>query len=1414
MGSDRNEIDDLVDGVARSILTGWKGAPSGVSYGGGGRGWGSRHNTYPGARIDPEREEERETFLEKRLRHVEDLTNEEWRLFAEAIKCCEMEVSEKLDGSARLEFGVREGRLWFKTKNSPMLESADGLPVPVVAAFEGLSAIRDSLIRRWPQGLQNVVCEVLYGRVPNTIEYGQNMLVVHGGATKDQFHDIFEGLNLPGWSVEYKPVWSRSPFAEMDLSSVMSFRRDVLEHVKSYRSSFGPAGGMIEGLVFTGSQGSFKVVDRKMFTELNRFMWKYREMLDRGMKVDESYEPGILGGLRRQFAEHCGCKTIMYSRLAQQIAEKHGGSLERFLEEKYIGPQHLISFLPKLSEASERLLRMFEEFTSSDKRIVLEGREFSMPEEIVERNLSAFGETQRRIAFMVQAIEGRDTSSFVKSLLGPMFERRIRSISERVNIGSGTKLLTQYADKLKVRGHDVSGAVPLGTGTQGTAFEIQGGKVLKLTSDSSEAISSLRLKGKNTKYIAKIYDVFVFPQTKVFGIVQEKLIKLSSHEDQELTDAIRDLSLILTLSPRSQTDFETILLKVHDWVEFEEAVTDAAEYSEGYANRAREALEILQKFKVDMMMSELVALGIKFRDYHSDNIMKRGSEYVLIDIGYSRAPGNEGDIPVLENEIGKIVRELLVTEDDTEPAAMASGDNAEKLLRQNARLLLQKKNLNVMNARALGSGEWGTAFDIGGGKVLKVTQDKKEAIASFKIVGKELKYVVNIYDVFMFRGTETYGIVQQKLSPLSDQESKEFNAAMIITGLPRWLDSEGNDWEAAKAKTIRIVKGEATGTRKRRVYPDLAAADYMRKANEFWDLISTKYNLKAMNDELLANGIKFSDYQASNMMKRGSDYVVIDLGQSNVEGGAQPPVLEKKTLGLNEDRDPETVGVTIGRFQPFHKGHAEMVRKLAKDFRKVIVLVAGNREGKDNPFSYDLRLEMIQRSLPDLANKMEIHRAEFQGKPSGFIPGILAEMIEEEGSSIDQSTAFSIVVGDDRYQNVRDQLERARGYEELGLNLDLIMVKKMPEVSDSEGRISGTRIRQLLGSDDAELSGLFDPHVTSDETGFKQLLAKMRAELGVQKEGVVNEKLSTVGKDSLDQTLKLNAKRLMAVKNIDVEKLHALGNGEMGIAYDMGGGKVLKVTTDAAEAKSSNLIKGRNLTHVVRIDDVFRFGKSVAKEPLYGIVQEKLTPLSDAEKGEFRHAIAFVRENGQLLEMLATRNWDDFTKAIYALAYDDAENEISADARDRGDQVDRNSPLFQRQAKRSAENMQRFVISRLQQFGVREMSRELQSVGIQFADYHEGNLMKRGGQFVITDLGASKSKGPEPDVFEGIIQGIVERVLDEIGGHGNSFGLGSSQAGVRAQSSSWSSGANIGSELPRKTRRLTSPDEMGDEDDR
>jgi nicotinamide-nucleotide adenylyltransferase len=58
-------------------------------------------------------------------------------------------------------------------------------------------------------------------------------------------------------------------------------------------------------------------------------------------------------------------------------------------------------------------------------------------------------------------------------------------------------------------------------------------------------------------------------------------------------------------------------------------------------------------------------------------------------------------------------------------------------------------------------------------------------------------------------------------------------------------------------------------------------------------------------------------------------------------------------------------GVFVGRFQPFHKGHLEAIKKIMGDVDELVIIVGSSQYSHrlDNPFTAGERITMIRRTL-------------------------------------------------------------------------------------------------------------------------------------------------------------------------------------------------------------------------------------------------------------------------------------------------------------------------------------------------------------------------------------------------------------------------------------------------------------------
>jgi hypothetical protein len=184
----------------------------------------------------------------------------------------------------------------------------------------------------------------------------------------------------------------------------------------------------------------------------------------------------------------------------------------------------------------------------------------------------------------------------------------------------------------------------------------------------------------------------------------------------------------------------------------------------------------------------------------------------------------------------------------------------------------------------LGTGTRGTAFDLGNGKVLKVTNDDREAAAASMMVGKDLKNIVHFYAVWKFKDTSFYCVLQEKLQPLPKEQAERFNDALVATGLPIWIKRANGSWDEAKKLTKEYIISQV----KKRFSDNMnspQAQEFARGINEKWNMLIKHFGLRDMFNTLTELGIDFHDYHAGNVMVRADGtLVLIDLGMSKIRG--------------------------------------------------------------------------------------------------------------------------------------------------------------------------------------------------------------------------------------------------------------------------------------------------------------------------------------------------------------------------------------------------------------------------------------------------------------------------------------------------------------------------------------------------
>ena len=67
-------------------------------------------------------------------------------------------------------------------------------------------------------------------------------------------------------------------------------------------------------------------------------------------------------------------------------------------------------------------------------------------------------------------------------------------------------------------------------------------------------------------------------------------------------------------------------------------------------------------------------------------------------------------------------------------------------------------------------------------------------------------------------------------------------------------------------------------------------------------------------------------------------------------------------------------GLFVGRFQPFHKGHLEVIKKIVKEVDELVIIVGSSQYSHrlDNPFTAGERITMIRKALEE--EKIQLSR--------------------------------------------------------------------------------------------------------------------------------------------------------------------------------------------------------------------------------------------------------------------------------------------------------------------------------------------------------------------------------------------------------------------------------------------------------
>lgn len=173
------------------------------------------------------------------------------------------------------------------------------------------------------------------------------------------------------------------------------------------------------------------------------------------------------------------------------------------------------------------------------------------------------------------------------------------------------------------------------------------------------------------------------------------------------------------------------------------------------------------------------------------------------------------------------------------------------------RAAIKKRGIETSfeDEHSLGSGYNGEAFKAkykGKEAVLKITEDYHEAEAAQSLVGRKHIHLYNVYDVFNIEDTDIYGIVQEVLEKIDPGEIAQYkNLMRKIESVDGVDDLWNGDWPSLE-----------------------------KKLGDELSVLARHFQIPDILGELRKNSIKFDDF-GTNLMKRGGDFVLMDLGNKS-----------------------------------------------------------------------------------------------------------------------------------------------------------------------------------------------------------------------------------------------------------------------------------------------------------------------------------------------------------------------------------------------------------------------------------------------------------------------------------------------------------------------------------------------------
>jgi hypothetical protein len=193
---------------------------------------------------------------------------------------------------------------------------------------------------------------------------------------------------------------------------------------------------------------------------------------------------------------------------------------------------------------------------------------------------------------------------------------------------------------------------PQRSGQKGTTFEVSNSKILKVTTDESEALASLKVMRIKPPLDALTHydDIFRFKSVSgdyLYGILQEKLSPPSALYERmaEEWGAFRNQGFVENKKKfghyGSGKDYDRALKQFETPITIENIAAFVKWMDAKYRMQTMEEAQIAEFYDWLVMAAEaLKKVGIVYRDLKGDNIMRRANgEHVIIDLGFSKNVG-------------------------------------------------------------------------------------------------------------------------------------------------------------------------------------------------------------------------------------------------------------------------------------------------------------------------------------------------------------------------------------------------------------------------------------------------------------------------------------------------------------------------------------------------------------------------------------------------------------------------------------------------------------------------------------------------------------------------------------------------------------------------------------------------------